>query len=84
MLSFEDFKRLAKDDNLETFEKVGFSAVHRTEKEKFIFPDIKAKVLEKGNIETIVDIGCGCSKLVLDLIDFCKIERESKRVGFSR
>jgi len=76
MLSFEDFKKLAKDDSLESFEKVGFGVVHRAEKEKFIFHDIKNKVLDKGNIEIIVDIGCGCSKPVLDLIDFCKIERE--------
>ena len=67
---------MAKDDSLENFKKVGFNIIHRAEKEKFIFPDIKAKVLDEGNIETIVDIGCGCSKPVLNLIDFCKIEKE--------
>jgi len=76
MLSFEDFAKLAKDKSLESFEKVGFGAVHRAEKEKFIFSDIKTKILDEGNIETIVDIGCGCSRPVLDLIDFCKIEKE--------
>ena len=76
MLSFEDFKNRATDDSLESFEKVGFGAVHRGEKEEFVFPDIKAKVLEEGSIETIVDIGCGCNKPIVDLIDFCKIERE--------
>ena len=76
MLSFEDFAKLAKNDSLESFEKVGFGSVHRAEKEKFIFSDIKTKILDERNIETIVDIGCGCSRPVLDLIDFCKIERE--------
>jgi 2-polyprenyl-3-methyl-5-hydroxy-6-metoxy-1,4-benzoquinol methylase len=76
MLSFEDFARLAKDKSLESFEKVGFGAVHRAEKEQFIFPDIKNKLLAEENVEIIVDIGCGCSRPVLDLIDFCKIEKD--------
>jgi len=76
MLSFEDFAKMAKNENLKSYEKVGFGKVHREEKEQFIFPDIKAKILSEGNIEIIVDIGCGCSKPVFDLIDFCKIERE--------
>jgi cyclopropane fatty-acyl-phospholipid synthase-like methyltransferase len=74
MLSFKDFAVLATNKNLKGYEKVGFSESHRQNSEKNIFPDIHQKLnldnLNKG--DKILDIGCGCSKPVYDLIDFCK------------
>lgn len=78
MLSFENYKSLALDSNLQDYEKVGFSAVHRAHKEKNIFSDILSKVdnLKKEN-KLVIDIGCGCSLPVRDLIDHCKDKKHS-------
>lgn len=70
MRTFEDFKALATNPLLTDYEKVGFSAVHRAEKEGNVFPDIRAKLqLDDLNAgERILDIGSGCSRPVRDLI----------------
>ena len=55
--------------DLKPYEKVGFSAKHRENKEKNIFPDIINKLnLKKKKI--VLDIGCGCSQPTYDLINF--------------
>jgi len=72
MLNFEDFKKMALSKNLKTYEKVGFTQVHRKDSEKNIFPDILLKLNIKNKKVNIMDIGCGCSKPVFDLIKYCK------------
>ena len=70
--TFDKFKKLAIDDSLNTNEKVGFSDNYRKETEKNIFPDILEKLAIHGGGKAIMDIGCGCSKPVLMLIDFAR------------
>lgn len=79
MLSFDAYKKLASSTSLNPYEKVGFKSVHRELKEKNIFPDLikKLTLLSKPNI-TILDIGCGCSLPVLNLIN--NSERYAQKV----
>lgn len=77
-MTFEDFKKMAKDPTLSYREKIGFADCHRAEKEQNIFPYIYKILLEptlskhlKGGGVKLIDIGCGCSTPTLNLIDFC-------------
>ena len=72
MLSFDDFREMAKNNKLKDYEKVGFLDTHRNEKEESIFFDIKNKLKIDGKNKRIMDIGCGCSKPVRMLIDFAR------------
>lgn len=75
-LSYEKFKELAKNKELDGIEKVGFPVEYRQSKEKFILEDIINKLsIEGSENKVILDIGCGCSNLTLMLIEYC---RESK------
>lgn len=70
-LSYEDFKRLAKDDSLSVYQKIGFPDEYRKEKEKEIFDDIIHKLdLQNQEHKTILDIGPGCSDLANYIINF--------------
>jgi hypothetical protein len=72
-LRFADFKRMAADDALSRYEKIGFPDAYRQGHEKNIFADIGAKL---GNIRNhgakVLDIGPGCSELPLLLIAACQ------------
>ncbi len=69
--SFDDFKKMAKDKTLSSYEKVGFQDVHRKDTEANIFPDILSKLsIEKSHELTILDIGCGCSLPAKELIRY--------------
>ncbi len=71
-LTFEDFKRLAKNDKISNYEKIGFPDSYRKGYEDLIFRDITSKLgglREQG--KTILDIGCGCSELANMMIDQC-------------
>jgi cyclopropane fatty-acyl-phospholipid synthase-like methyltransferase len=72
-LTFEDFRRLAQDDSLSQYEKVGFPDSYRAGKEEQIFHDITCKLsnLTKEN-RTVVDIGPGCGGLALMMIELCR------------
>lgn len=63
-LTFDDFKRLARDDSLSRYEKIGFPNSYREGKEERIFLDITHKLrnLNKRN-KVVMDIGPGCSGL---------------------
>ncbi len=67
-LEYDDFGRMAIDAKLSSQEKIGFD---NKREESLIFPDISNK-LRLGEASHILDIGCGCSKPAIDLIDFCK------------
>lgn len=63
-LNYDDFRRLALDDSLSVYEKVGFPDAYRLEHEQNIYADLKSKVPAldlPGSL--ILDIGCGCSDL---------------------
>lgn len=66
-LEYDDFGEMANDAKLSSQEKIGFD---NKREESLIFPDINNK-LRLGEASYILDIGCGCSKPVIDLINFC-------------
>lgn len=72
-LTFEDFKKMAKDDSLSQFEKIGFPDSYRNGKEEDIFQDIKNKVQYPATLKNGIsfDIGCGCSSLPYHLSELC-------------
>jgi hypothetical protein len=72
-LTFEDFKNLARNQELSQYEKIGFPDSYRRGKNRSIIGDIDAKIpILSSKNKTIVDVGCGCSDLVKDLIKICK------------
>lgn len=77
-LAFEDFKKLAKDESLSKYERIGFPDSYRSGKEEFIFQDILVKLsaLNQKN-KTVLDIGPGCSDLPEMLINLCRENQHS-------
>ena len=72
-LTFEDFKKLAADNRLSGAEKIGFPQAYREGFSKAILQDICTKLpLAQTRNQLIIDIGCGCDRLTLDLIALCK------------
>jgi hypothetical protein len=72
-LTFDDFRRMAEDDSLSRYEKIGFPDSYREGKEESIFADITAKLPalnERGKV--VLDIGPGCSGLPLMLVELCR------------
>jgi len=72
-LTFEDFRRMAQDNTLSQYEKIGFPNAYREGREERIFQDIARKLgnLSKKN-QLVMDIGPGCSGLAFMLIDLCR------------
>ena len=72
-LTFDDFKRLAQDESLTPYEKIGFPNSYREGKEELIFQDITRKLpnLAKAN-QIVLDIGPGCSGPAFMLIEWCR------------
>jgi cyclopropane fatty-acyl-phospholipid synthase-like methyltransferase len=64
-LTFDDFRRLATDETLSPYEKIGFPDSYREGHEPAIFADIEAKLPALGRAErqVVLDIGPGCSEL---------------------
>jgi len=72
-LSFDDFRKMAKDDSLSCYEKIGFPNSYRQGKEHLIFEDIIAKLpLLSTQNKIVLDIGPGCSELPLMIIELCR------------
>ncbi|HEY0006598.1 MAG TPA: hypothetical protein VGB17_17585 [Pyrinomonadaceae bacterium] len=72
-LAFDDFRRMAKDDSLSRYEKIGFPDAYREGKEELIFQDITAKLSSlNSSHKTVLEIGPGCSELPLMLIELCR------------
>ena len=68
-LGFEDFRRLAADQSLSAYEKIGFPNSYREGREPQIFADIVAKLppLQRSG-SVVLDIGPGCSDVPKMLI----------------
>jgi hypothetical protein len=63
-LTFDDFRRMAADDALSPYEKIGFPDEYRAGAEAVIFKDITAKLgLDDARGRVVLDIGPGCSEL---------------------
>lgn len=72
-LTFDDFRRMAKDDSLSRYERIGFPNSYREGKEAAIFQDILRKLEKLQAVNQVVlDIGPGCSELPRMLIDICR------------
>lgn len=72
-LTFNDFRRMAEDESLSIYEKIGFPNSYRAGKEELIFNDIEGKLPSlSGKNKIILDIGPGCSQLPLMLIERCR------------
>jgi hypothetical protein len=74
-LDFAAFARLATDDSLSKYEKIGFPDSYRAGFEEKIFADICAKLpsLNARGL-TVMDIGPGCSDLANMLIELCRAQ----------
>lgn len=72
-LSFEDFRRMAGDDSLSRYERIGFPDSYREGKEEAIFEDITSKLPAlAGRGKVVLDVGPGCSGLPLMLFELCR------------
>src|SRR5206468_8794175 len=75
-LRFDDFRRLASDPRLSSYEKIGFPPSYRKGKDAAVLADIAVKLRHlSGTRKTVLDIGCGCSELVKLLIAHCARRR---------
>lgn len=72
-LSFDDFRKMASDNSLSCYEKIGFPNSYRQDKEQMIFEDISSKLslLHESN-KVVLDIGPGCSELPHMLVELCR------------
>lgn len=72
-LTYEHFRRMAGDQSLSRYEKIGFPNSYRQGKEAAIWSDILAKLpaLSDSN-KVVLDVGPGCSELPSMLIDLCR------------
>lgn len=72
-LSFDDFRRMAGDDSLSRYERIGFPDSYREGKEEAIFEDIASKLPAlAGRGKVVLDVGPGCSGLPLMLVELCR------------
>lgn len=73
-IGFEDFRRLASDQALSKYERIGFPDTYRAGFEEAIFADILGKLTNLNAEERLIlDIGPGCSDLPIMLIDHCRV-----------
>jgi len=72
-LTFDDFRRMAGDDALSQYGRIGFPDSYREGKEEAIFEDITAKLPAlRGSGKVVLDVGPGCSELPLMLVELCR------------
>lgn len=72
-LTFDDFRRMAQDESLSKYEKIGFPDSYREGKEGLIFQNIVANLpLLKARSKAVLEVGPGCSDLPRMLIDLCR------------
>lgn len=72
-LSYEDFRRMARDESLTAAERVGFPDGYRTGREEAILADIASKLPALQERERVIaDIGCGASGLTFLLREHCR------------
>lgn len=72
-LGFEDFRRLAADEKLSKYERIGFPDSYREGFEEAIFADIRRKLFNLDRQgQQVFDIGPGCSDLPRMLIELCR------------
>src|SRR3954447_12510708 len=79
-LTFDDFKKLAQNETLSSYGKIGFPDSYRSGKEELIFDDIRAKLPSlAASGKTVLEIGPGCSGPAAMMIDWCR-ERDHRLI----
>jgi hypothetical protein len=74
-LDYVGFAKLATDDRLSKYEKIGFPVSYRAGREEAIFADIRTKLPRLGERDLdVMDIGPGCSDLPIMLIECCRAQ----------
>ncbi|CAG4906782.1 methyltransferase domain-containing protein [Paraburkholderia saeva] len=77
-IGFEDFRRLAVDESLSDYERIGFPDSYREGYEASIFVDILSKLTNLSSEGArVLDIGPGCSELPRLLIEQCRQKSHS-------
>lgn len=77
-IGYEDFRRMAMDENLSAHGKIGFPDAYRDTYEAAIFADIEAKLTNLSQpCQSVLDIGPGCAGLPRRLIDLCRLREHS-------
>lgn len=72
-VSYDDFRRLAKDEKLDKYQKIHAKTADRLGREHIIFEDILAKLpVLRENGKRFLDIGPGCTDLPIMLMDLCR------------
>jgi hypothetical protein len=72
-LDYAGFARLAADQTLSKYEKIGFPDAYRAGFEDAIFADIRSKLPGLEAVGgRVLDIGPGCSDLATMVIDLCR------------
>jgi 2-polyprenyl-3-methyl-5-hydroxy-6-metoxy-1,4-benzoquinol methylase len=72
-LTFDDFRRMAGDESLSDYERIGFPDEYRAGSEERIFEDIVAKLPAlSARGATVLDIGPGSSGLPKMVIERCE------------
>lgn len=66
-VTYDDFKKMAKDPSLSVHEKIGFPDSYREGSTQAILQDVQGKLPELFTGLTL-DIGCGCGEFVQSLI----------------
>lgn len=77
-LTYEDFRKLAADERMSKYEKVGFPDEYRKDYEANIFNDIVCKLPAlQAEGKRILNIGCGCSDNALHIISHCEARKHA-------
>ncbi len=77
-LTFDDFRRMAQDESLSSYEKTGSPDSYRKGKEEFTFQSILSNLpLLNEQGKTVLEVGPGCSDLPRMVINLCR-ERHHK------
>lgn len=66
--TFEEYKKRALNASLSKWEKIGFPDSYRKNMEGQIYSDINGKLKLDEDMLNLLDIGCGCSELVEQMI----------------
>jgi hypothetical protein len=71
--TYEAFREMAKDGNLDKYEKICSSAAAREGREDLIFADILSKLpVLKARGKIVADIGAGCTDLPHMIMELCR------------
>src|SRR5262245_33247687 len=74
-LNFAEFAKLARDETLSKYQKIGFPDSYRAGYEAAIFADLCVKLPRLNDRRlNVLDIGPGCSDLPQMLIELCRAQ----------